>query len=168
MSQLQYISARTLCEKSLRNLTDGSFQRQSVSEIYGRTAVYLLYQAFGKDCSRQSYCISSIRGGQPHNEIRRRTIDKRDGLAILLFRSFKQAERGARAKGKPEGAQAGRLRVRRQGRDALSENLLRQVVSEGTGEAGAAPGGAFLWVLSCRDKKVPRPPGRDRVNTLSA
>ncbi len=117
---------------------------------------------------RQDRRISSISGISRHNEIRRRTIDKRDGLAVLLFRPFKQAERGARAKGKPEGAQAGRLRVRRQGRDALSENLLRQVVSEGTGEAGAAPGGAFLWVLSCRDKKVPRPPGRDRVNTLSA
>ncbi len=38
-------------------------------EIYGRIAVYLQYRAFGKDCSRQSYCISSIRGGQRRKEI---------------------------------------------------------------------------------------------------
>ena len=50
--------------------------------------------------------------------------------------------------------------------DVPSEHLLRQVPKRGNpGVWGAAPGGAFLWVLSCRGKKVPRLPGRDRVNT---
>jgi hypothetical protein len=69
-AQLQYISARQqrLWGKPLNNPADSSTHRRSVPEIYGRIAVYLQYRAFGKDCSRQSYCISSARGGQQHIE----------------------------------------------------------------------------------------------------
>ncbi len=80
------------------------------------------------------------------------------------------------AKDKLEGAQAGRRRVRRQGRarivpdnplhflhpwrsDALSENLLRSALSEGTGEAGAAPGEHFFGYFLVATRKYLAYPG---------
>ncbi|MFQ5760743.1 MAG: hypothetical protein ACE5HM_07190, partial [Acidiferrobacterales bacterium] len=71
---------------------------------------------------------------------------------------FKQAERIAQAKGKPDGAQARKLRVRRQDTDVLSENLLRQALSEGTGWVcrRSARGSVSLVTFLSRQESNPR------------
>ncbi len=118
MSQLQYISARTLCEKSLRNLTDGSFQRQSVPEIYGRIAVYLQYRAFSgitksdgeqstSVCIHKHRCFTLSRPfGRAEDECSRRplvcVLHSRHSYSLYIALPLKGAGRGEADKTKAQ------------------------------------------------------------------
>jgi hypothetical protein len=82
----------------------------------------------------------------------------------LLKRSDARSRNtGAKRPGKDPG-------VLRRHRDVPSENPLRRAQSEGTPQRFSAAGrrvrGAFLCVLSCRDKKGRRPPGRDPAHII--
>ena len=50
--------------------------------------------------------------------------------------------------------------------DVLSVNPLADRGAQGTAKCAARMGGSFLWVLTCRDKKVPRPRGETRLVTV--
>jgi hypothetical protein len=86
-------------------------------------------------------------------------------LAPLLKPSDTRSRKaGAKRPGKDPG-------VRRRHKEVPSENPLRQARREGTPQRcslrGVESGGAFLCVLSCRDKKGRRPPGRDPAHITS-
>ncbi len=79
------------------------------------------------------------------------------GGSVLLWNPLTQAERGGRAKGKHEVAGHGPPRSPQAHGCALGEPAEASLGPRGAaGCAAADPGRAFLWVLSCRHKKVPR------------